>query len=216
MQEPKINRNSNRFWSRCAGRRSGVALAKELLEKRSLFAPQAWSVRQAHRFLTESPAIEAAGVVVRLPDWWSHRNRPRPQVQVNIGSRPTSELGLDKLLDFQVGVSLDGEPLTDAERRQLLTSTEGLVLLRGKWVEVDQAKLKEALAHWNQVAKEHPNGIDYIAGMRMLSGADLSSKETVDEEVASWSRITAGDWLRDTLERLRRPETLAALQPGAI
>ncbi len=190
------------------------ALAKELLEKRSLFAPQAWTVRQAHRFLTESPAIEAAGVVVRLPDWWSYRNRPRPQVQVRIGSRPTSELGLNQLLDFQVGVSLDGEPLTDAERRQLLAGAEGLVLLRGKWVEVDQAKLKEALDHWNQVAQEHPNGIDYIAGMRMLSGADLSAKEAVDEEVASWSRITAGDWLRDTLERLRRPETLAALQPG--
>ena len=54
-------------------------LAKELLENRSLFAPQAWSVRQAHRFLTESPAIEAAGVVLRLPDWWSPRNRPRPR-----------------------------------------------------------------------------------------------------------------------------------------
>ena len=190
------------------------ALAKELLEKRSLFSPQAWTVRQAHRFLTESPAIEAAGVVVRLPDWWSARNRPRPQVQVRIGGRRTSELGLDQLLDFHVGISLDDEPLTDAERRALLAATEGLALLRGKWVEVDQSKLKEALDHWNQVAQDHPDGIGYISGMRLLSGAEFSAEETVDEEIASWSRITAGDWLRESLERLRKPDAIKTLQPG--
>ena len=190
------------------------ALAKELLDNRSLFAPQAWTVRQAHRFLTESPEIESAGVVVRLPDWWSPRNRPRPQVQVRIGSRPASALGLDELLDFNVAVSLDGETLTAEERRELLAGAEGLVLLRGKWVEVDQTRLKQALDHWNLVAQEHPNGIGYIAGMRLLSGADLSAQEAVDEEVASWSRITAGDWLRDTLERLRQPGNIDAVQPG--
>lgn len=189
-------------------------LVKELLDKRSLFAPQAWTVRQAHRFLVESPEIEAAGVVVRLPDWWSARNRPRPQVQVRIGGRPASAFGADELLDFHVAVSLDGEPLADDEYRELLAGTEGLVLLRGKWVEVDQTKLKQALDHWKLVAEEHPHGIDFIAGMRMLAGADLSATEDVDDEVAAWSRITAGDWLRETLDRLRRPESIDALQPG--
>ncbi len=57
-------------------------LARELLESKSLFAPQAWTIRQAYRFLSESPRIEEAGVVVRVPDWWSARRPPRPQVQV--------------------------------------------------------------------------------------------------------------------------------------
>jgi SNF2 family DNA or RNA helicase len=189
-------------------------LAKELLEKKALFAPQAWTVQQAHRFLVESPTIEASGVVLRLPDWWTPRNRPRPQVQVRIGANPASAFGLDQLLDFQVAIALDGEPLTAEEKRQLLAGAEGLVLLRGKWVEVDQTKLKEALDHWNLVAEEHPNGIDYITGMRTLAGADLSTKESVDEEVAAWSRITAGNWLRDTLAHLRRPDEKDSLQPG--
>jgi non-specific serine/threonine protein kinase len=81
------------------------ALVKEMLEQRSLFSAQAWTVRQAHRFLLEAPVIEAAGVVLRLPDWWSHRNRPRPQVQVQIGARPASGFGLDSLLDFNTAVS---------------------------------------------------------------------------------------------------------------
>ena len=189
-------------------------LVRDLLKTKALFAPQAWTIRQAHRFLTESPRIEEAGVVVRVPDWWSARKPPRPQVQVRIGGRPASAVGVDSLLDFQVGVSLDGESLTDEERRQLLAATDGLTLLRGKWVEVDQEQLQQALEHWNNLEQEHPDGISFIEGMRMLAGAKLGAEDAVDEQVASWSRITAGDWLRETLDRLRQPETIDAFQPG--
>src|SRR5207245_10599511 len=93
-------------------------------DDKSLFAPQAWTIGQAYRFLTEARQIEEAGVVVRLPDWWSARRPPRPEVRVQIGTRPASALGLNKLLDFQVGLTLDGETLTDAERRQLLAGNK--------------------------------------------------------------------------------------------
>ena len=74
-----------RFAARAgARRRQSERLVRELLETKALFAPQAWSIRQAHRFLTEAPRIEEAGVVVRVPDWWSARRPPRPQVQVRI------------------------------------------------------------------------------------------------------------------------------------
>jgi hypothetical protein len=197
---------------RRAAERSG--LARELMETKAIFAPQAWSVRQAYRFLTESPQIEEAGVVVRVPDWWSARRPPRPQVQVRIGQKPDSQIGLDRLLDFQVGLTLEGETLTDAERRQLLASTEGLALLRGKWVEVDHQKLQEALDHWKQLEEQHPDGIDFIQGMRLLAGAQLDADGAADGEVASWSRIAAGDWLRETLDRIRQPETIDTCQPG--
>src|SRR5207249_1059399 len=29
-----------------------------------------------------------------------------------------------------------------------------------------------------------------------------------------WSRVSAGDWLKDSLDRLRRPETIDVCQPG--
>ena len=48
------------------------------------------------------------------------------------------------MLDFSVGVTLDGEPLTEAEIEELLASAGGLVRLKGKWVEVDREKLAEA------------------------------------------------------------------------
>lgn len=197
---------------RRAGQQSG--LVRELLSSKALFAPQAWTVGQAHRFLCESSLMEQAGVVVRVPNWWSPRQPPRPQVQVKIGERPASQLGMDSLLDFQIGLALDGEPLTAEEERQLLAATEGLILLRGKWVEVDQLRLQEALDHWKRVERARPDGMSFIEGMRLLAGAPIGNDDSSDGGVTAWTGVTTGDWLRKTLEQLRSPERTSACQPG--
>ncbi|MGE5191325.1 MAG: DEAD/DEAH box helicase [Deltaproteobacteria bacterium] len=189
-------------------------LVRELLETKALFAPQAWTIRQAHRFLTESSRIEEAGVVVRVPDWWSARRPPRPQVQVRIGAKPAGALGTDQLLDFEVGLALDGQTLGAEERRKLLAGTEGLMLLRGKWVEVDRQQLQQALDHWQELERQYRDGIGFIDGMRLLAGARIDAGDAAEEEANGWSRVTAGVWLRETLERIRRPETIDACQPG--
>ena len=189
-------------------------LVRELLDRKALFAPQAWTIRQAYRFLQETPRMEEAGVVVRVPDWWSVRRPPRPRVQVNLGQRPPSGLGLDGMLDFHVNFTLDGEKLTDAERRQLLAATEGLALLRGKWVEVDRDRLQEALDHWKKVQSAHHDGVEFIEGMRLLAGTTLEQTAADDDRVVAWSDIVAGDWLRSTLGQMRSPQPDRACQPG--
>ena len=189
-------------------------LVAELLETKALFAPQAWSIHQAHRFLIESPKIEEAGVVVRVPDWWSSRRPPRPQVQVRLGSKQADGLGMDSLLKFEIDLALEGEPLTKKEREQLLTGVDNLVLLRGKWVQVDRDKLQQVLSHWKEVESEHVDGISFLQGMRLLSGLQLDETDVRDEQINAWSRITAGDWLRETLEAIRNPDAVTDCQPG--
>ena len=80
--------------------------------------------------------LEACGLVVRIPDWWKAGRAPRPQVRVQVGERPAAVLGAEAVLDFSVGMTLDGEALTDAEKQQLL-SAGGLIRLRGRGVEAD-------------------------------------------------------------------------------
>jgi SNF2 family DNA or RNA helicase len=188
-------------------------LVRELLDTKALFRPQAWTVPQAYRFLTEAPKMEQSGLVVRLPDWWHARQPPRPQIQVRVGQRSVSQLSADSLLDFSAQLSLDGEPLSDEERRQLLEATSGLILLRGRWVEVDAAKLQEALAHWQELQDEYPEGISFIEGMRLLAGVRLDDDRD-EGESPEWSRVVAGDWLRDTLQRIRDPAAVSDCQPG--
>jgi hypothetical protein len=188
-------------------------LVRELLDSRALFQAQAWTIPQAYKFLLEVPRLEESGLVVRVPDWWKVRKPPRPQVQVRIGQKQASRVGVDSLLDFSVDVAVDGEPLTDAERKAILQGSAGLILLRGKWVEVDPDKLKEALEHWRDLEAQHADGISFMQGMRLLAGAPVEGADTA-ETVADWSGLSAGAWLRDTLRTIRDPSGVVGCQPG--
>ena len=198
---------------RRASRESRVV--RELLDTKALFQPQAWGIAEAHRFLLDIPRMDASGIVVRVPDWWKAGRPPRPRVEVRLGQERASQLDLDAVLDFSIHLALDGEKLTAAEHRQILESTEGLVLLRGKWVEVDQDKLKQALQHWEQLQQEHPDGLSFVKGMRLLSGADVDTRDHAEGSTApDWSRVTAGNWLRETLEKIRDPSAIDQAKPG--
>ncbi|PYN59287.1 MAG: ATP-dependent helicase, partial [Candidatus Rokuibacteriota bacterium] len=91
----------------------------ELVGSGAVYEAMAWTPTEAHRFLQAIPVFEAAGLVVRVPDWWRARRPPRPEVAVRVGEKKPNALGMDALLDFSVAVALGDERLTDAEVRQL-------------------------------------------------------------------------------------------------
>ncbi len=188
-------------------------LVARLLESRGLFSPQAWGIHDAFEFLSSVSAMEAAGVIVRVPNWWNASRPPRPQVQVRIGSNEPGKFSADAALDFHVDVALDGQPLSGEELKQLMAAREGMTLLRGKWVQVDQQLLNEALSHWKELQKHHVDGIDFLQGMRLLSGAAIGDAGAGDA-VQSWTRIEPGAWLNEILESLRDPGGSVQLDPG--
>ncbi|HSW08636.1 DEAD/DEAH box helicase [Aquabacterium sp.] len=186
-----------------------------MVDAGTVFQPQAWSPAEAHRFLRNVPAFEASGLVVRIPDWWQPRHPPRPQVRVNLGQQAAG-LGLDTMLDFDVQLTLDGEVLTAEEWQQLATAGEGLVRLKGRWVELDRDKLDAVLAHWKEVQRSAADdGVSFLEGMRLLAGASLEAgaDATLAETTAEWSSVVAGDWLRNTLAQMREPGESAASDP---
>jgi non-specific serine/threonine protein kinase len=193
------------------------ALVKELLDDGDLYHPLAWSPVEAHRFLQEIPGLEAAGISVRVPDWWRARRPPRPEVQVTVGGKApgAGTLGADTMLDFSVDVTLDGEALSAAELRDLLARREGLALVRGKWVELDRDKLRDVLSHWKEVQRDAgKDGLSFLAGMRLLAGAPIVERDTLDAGAAAWTRVEAGAWLARTLADLRGPDGLVSADPG--
>lgn len=187
-------------------------LIRSWLDSRALFRPQALSISQAHQFLSDVPAMERAGLVVRVPNWWRARSSSRAEVRIHLGNDKPRGVGTDSLLDFSVELALDGEGLTAAEQQQLLAADEGLMWLRGKWIEVDRQRLSEALEHWQDLEQRHAGGIDFLHGMRMLAGATLAADE--GEVVSEWTQVIAGDWLKETLATLRDPGDEMGCQPG--
>ncbi len=184
---------------------------KNLVDSGQIYHPMAWKAEQAYRMLRSAPVLEECGLSVRLPDWWS--KRPRAQVQVTIGSEKQTSLNAQSLLDFNVDVAIGDVQLSQEEIDTLLAQKEGLVLLKGRWVEVDQTKLGQALKHWKQVEAEAKKGrIGFIEGMRLLAGASKDLQRDESEEEQQWVHVGAGNAVQEILSRLRDPSRLQAVR----
>ncbi len=182
-------------------------LIADLVETGDIFHPLVWLPEEAYEFLQGVATYEESNLLVRLPNWWKKKSR-RPQVAVTIGEKKQSQLGINALLDFQLNVMFDGHRLSRTELNELLSGEDGLVMLRGQWVEVDREKLQQALDHWEAI--EQGGGISFAEGMRLLAGApaDLKNKEELEEH-REWAFTQPGEWLSETLNQLRDPEQLA-------
>lgn len=182
--------------------------ARELIESRAVFAPQAWTAAQAYAFLRAIPELEPAGVAVRLPDWW--KGRPaQASLRVTLGPAQKGLLGAEGLLAFHVTLAAGEEELTEDELRSLRSSGPGLVLLRGKWVEVDGDRLRQALAHWEGLRAQNPNGVSWIDGMRLLAGAGGEKGPWAHAaETAGMVQLRTTPELEAVLTQLRQPEAI--------
>jgi superfamily II DNA or RNA helicase len=191
---------------------------RDLVNAGDIYHPLSWTPREAHRFLGEIALYEQAGLVVRMPDWWSAKSRPRPKVSVSVGGKAPSTLGMAALLDFDVKLTLDGKNLSKKEIETLLAATEGLVLIKGKWVEVDRDKLGTVLDQWRNVqAQAKAGGVSFGEAMRMLAGAQLDGGDSdgIEDVRPEWSEVTAGKWLSSRLDALRSPGLRAEIDSNA-
>ena len=192
------------------------AWLKAMVESGEIYHPLRWSAAETLRFLTDVPKLEAAGIVVRSPSAWASGRPLRPKVRIVVGGRVPSVLGKDALLDFQVDLTLGEERLTAREIRALLKGSDGLQFLRGRWVEVDRAKLTQLLEKFRKVeAAAAAGGVLFADAMRLVAGVAVEDAESADPPDPDWSTVSAGPWLAETLKGLRSPDGLARIDPGA-
>ena len=192
-------------------------LVRDLIDSGDVYHPLAWTPEEAHAFLCQAECFEQAGLVVRLPDWWSAKRRPRPSVSVTVGNVAPSALGLDALLDFDVNLTLGGEVLSAREVASLLKASAGLVLVKGRWVEVDPDKLGQMLDQWREVeAEAAAGGVSFSRAMRLLAGAELGDAGEEDDDARpEWSQVVAGKWLATQLDALRSPAISEVIERNA-
>lgn len=183
----------------------GSELVRRLVDSGGAYHPLAWTADEAYALLKETPALEAAGLTLRFPDFW--RRRSRPSVRVSVGDAEPSVLGLDALLQFDRRVSLGDQELSAAEVTALLAGNAGLMLLKGQWVEVDPEQLQKILDWWDGVPGE---GVTLSEALRLLASGPVE-----DEDGPPWSEVVAGRWLEAQLESLRSPAVGAAIEANA-
>ncbi len=187
-----------------------------MVSEGDIFHPLRWTPAQAFGFLRDADKLEAAGVVLRMPGVWKSGRPSRPAIKGSVGTRQPSLVGVDALLDFNMQMSVGGEPLSAADMAALLKAGDGLQLIRGQWVEVNQQALERLLRRFEAIEKAAAGGMPFLEAIRLVAGASLDGEAAVDAaQDVDWSELVAGPWLAETLQGLRQPEGLARVHPGA-
>ncbi len=145
-----------------------------LLESRRIFQPCALSVGEAYSFLKGITKYEEAGLLVRTGRIWA-KTPPKAKVSVSVGQSKGGSLNAYALCDFSVGVTINGEPLSEDDLAILANARDGLVRIRGEWVEVDHEKIEALLAKWKDAKRLMRDGLTMAQALRMLAGGDADS-----------------------------------------
>lgn len=185
------------------------ALIKSLLDSGEIFHPLAFSPRDALRFLREVPAYEEAGILCRIPRWWT--GAPRGiSVTLALGETAPSMLGTDAILGCRPLLHVDGESLTEEEARSILEQYEGLALIKGRWVAVDREQLQRNLDLFERAQQLARKGrFTLTEAMRLLSGQPMEAAGGFE-----WTGdIACGAWLKELFDKLAEP---ARLEPVAL
>ena len=187
---------------------------KDLVDSGDVYRPMTWTAARAYRLLRSAAELEESGLSVSLPNWW--RRRPRPQVSVTLGTGVPAALGVGAMLDFNVRVALGDSSLSPEELDSLLDGEDGLVLLKGQWVEVDRDRLRQAIEHWNTLQRQAEGGeVSFVEGMRLLAGASADLRhEGRTDDARHWVHVEPGDAMREILTGLRQPGALDAVEVG--
>ncbi len=183
----------------CLNRAADVSpLISSFVTSGEMFHPLRLTSKEAWEFLKDVEKIEGTGILCRIPNWWRKKNGV-PSVAIKLGEKEPSLLGFETLISLTPQLVVDGAVLTREDIRYLLAQSEGLALLKGKWVEVNHAKLRALL---EQIDK-YPDAVTLKEALQM--GLD---KPVVSADVGAL--ITNGKWLSDFLGKLRSPQRMRA------
>ena len=180
----------------CLNKAADVSdLIDGFMQSGELFHPLRLTADEAYTFLKQIEAIEATGILCRIPNWW-RKKAMAVDLAISLGEEKPSMLGFDTLIHLQPKLVVDGVALTENDIRKLLAQTEGLALLKGKWIEVDHERLQKLLAQME-------NGEGDITLMEALR-LEMGTAGT-DKTADVGPLMTNGKWLAGLLQNLRNP-----------
>ena len=185
-------------------------LISDLLESNELFAPLAWSSREAYIFLQEVPLYEEAGILCRIPDWWKSR-QTGIKVRLSLGQQQPAMVGLAALLDFSPRLMIEDEEISSEEAARLLSQVDGLAFIKNKWVAVDREKLEQTLLAYEKARKlAEQGGLSLGEAMRLQLQSDKGLIQTDDPDIIE---VEQGQWLQSMFSSLANPAQLPVVKP---
>ncbi len=106
----------------------------------------------------QAPILQGAGFRVIVPAWWTVTGQRRLRLRLaarravqadGAGSESSGLLGLDQLVEYDPRVVLDGEVLTQKEWERIASIKEGLIQVRGQWMELRGDEVSRLEEYWD-------------------------------------------------------------------
>lgn len=171
-------------------------LIGSFMDSGEMFYPLRLTAEEAYAFLKQVEAIESVGIMCRIPNWWRKR-ATAVRMTLQLGEEKPSMLGFDTLVSVQPQLTVDGAELSHADIKKLLSQTEGLAYLKGKWVEVNHQRLEKLLER----IEKNQMDITLMDALRMEIGTEQNSADV-------GTLVSNGKWLSGLLQNLRQPQSI--------
>ncbi|MFW8571943.1 DEAD/DEAH box helicase [Corynebacterium pseudodiphtheriticum] len=136
--------------------------------------------------------LRTAGFTVMLPRAWSQLETTAKLETREVNEKATqSQLGMDKLVQYNWRLSIGDQELSDDEMSELVNSKSGLIKLRGNWVMADTQALNRISSYMDQLSetatKRAKKRMEKAA--RLAEMARLADSPDADELAAEAERL---------------------------
>ena len=201
----KENFNPNEFLLASLARAGAVypLIAKSLNKKH----PSEQKIRtdDAYEFLTTHAAtLQQAGFNVMLPAWWTRQGAKRkPSIRASVKTpamQGGASISLAEMIDLDIDIALDGEPITLDELQELADLKVPLVRFRGKWVEINAREIRSAVDFWNNQKN---------LTLRDVIQIGLGANERAQQDNLS---IVSGGWLDGLINQLQTKSSIESIK----
>ncbi len=186
-------------------------LINSLILTNDIFNSVNLTAEQAYTFLREVYIYEESGILCRIPNWWKNKVSSS-KISITVGNDIPSHLDFNTIVNFDISLSLRGEPITVDELKRLISEMEGLIYIKGKWIEVNHEKLQETLKAYEQaqiLSKQKNMNIIEALKFKMNTKNILELPDEYDE-----IEVTNGEWLTSIISKLTNPNSLETISPG--
>ena len=159
----------------------------------------------------QAPILQGAGFRVIVPAWWTATGQRRLRLRLttrgsggaeSVGSESSGIFGFDSLLEFNAEVVMDGKALTSREWERLVASKEGLVEIRGQWMELRSDELVRLEEYWQTGSELQQMTVSEL--LRAQAESETTGVEVVYE--AGVGRMLSALRNNDSLELLDQPD----------
>ncbi|MET0233265.1 MAG: DEAD/DEAH box helicase [Kibdelosporangium sp.] len=168
----------------------------------------------AYRFLRQSAnALTLAGFGVQLPSALQRAPALGLKLKASSATKPSAVvkggLGLSEILNYQWELAVGENELTAGEIAELAKAKAPLVRLRGQWVELDNARLRRALAFLEQAGTGEMTAAELLQADAGLAehGVDVPVTDVVAD---GWLGDVLAGRLEDRLEPVSTPDGFTA------